>query len=86
MSEATTTPTDEPAAMAKGYRLRVGERAAIVAPGRKSWSQGDWFVSLDGVCVDLVFRTELEAQEGARRLLSNPECPCWLQAREGDHQ
>lgn len=68
-----------PVAQRKGARrIDVGDRSAIVAPMRY---EAGWVVSLDGFCVDSIHNTLEEAEASARRLLSDPDCPCWIARR-----
>lgn len=60
------------------FRVEVGDRAAIVAPMQY---EAGWVVSLDGFCVDSIHGTKADAEVTARRMLADPECPCWIAKR-----
>lgn len=67
------------ATSSKAKRIEVGDRIALVAPMKHQ--VGGWLVSLDGFCVDSIHSTLEEAEASARRLLSDPDCPCWIARR-----
>lgn len=73
-------PTAPPpvAQRAHARRVDVGNRSAIVAPMRYG---AGWVVSLDGFCVDSIHSTADDAEATARRLLEDPDCPCWIAVR-----